>query len=78
MFFSPVDTPNAPNHAHAYTSNENLRPKTPTENNNPEENPEEVKYTNPQTTHHQPNGIPQTTQPIITAHKIPPPPNTYP
>jgi len=52
--------------------------KTPTENNNPEENPEDVKHTNPLTKHPQPNWTPQTTQPIITAPKQPPPPNTYP
>ena len=52
--------------------------KTPTENNHPEENPEDVKHTNPQTTHPQPNWIPQTTQPIITAPKLlPHPPPQY-
>ena len=32
--------------------------KSPTKNDNPEDNPEDVKHTNPQTTHPQPNLIP--------------------
>ena len=45
-----------------------------------EENPEDVKHTNPLTTHPQPNQLNTIdTQPIITAHKLPPPPtNIYP
>jgi len=84
-FFSPVDTPNAPSyvrarartHTHTHThTKETWGQKTPTENNNPEEKPEDFEHTNPQTTHPQPNWIPQTTQPIITAPKQPP--NPYP
>jgi len=41
-------------HTHTHTHNGNLRPKIPTKNNNPEENPEDVEHTNPQTTHPQP------------------------
>jgi hypothetical protein len=48
--------------------------KTPTQNNNPEENPEDTEHTNPQTTPPQPNCTPQTTQPIITAPRLPPAP----
>jgi len=38
-----------------------------------------IEHTNPQTPHPQPNWIPYTTQPIITALKLHPlSPNTYP
>ena len=37
--------------AHAHTQWKPEAKKTPTENNNPEENPEDVKHTNPLTTH---------------------------
>jgi len=60
-FFSPVDTPNAPSyararaHTHTHTQWIPESKKNPTEKNYTEENPEDVKHTNPLTTHPQPN-----------------------
>jgi len=78
-FFPPVLIPNATHaHTHTHTHNGNLRPKTPTENNNTEENPKDFEHTNPQTTHPQPifKTIDNTT--YYHGPQNTPPPNTSP